>query len=124
MKTLRYTLVLIVVVILIGCASSERGSFVSKMIAKDEGKYRIWFFLNNTDFSSGDFPREVKEVTEFETSGKIEEMTFNRIDGEGNADYKRIFQITKTPAILVFDNSDLVLRTDNLQELKEFLFPR
>lgn len=125
MKTLQYTLILIVVVILAGgCASSERDSFISKMIAKEEEKYRIWFFLDNTDFGSGDFPQRVKEVTEFETSGKIEGMTFNRIDAEGIADYKRVFQITKTPTILVFDNTGLVLRTTNLEVLRGFLFPR
>ena len=122
MKALRLTLILIGVLIFIGCAYTERDSLISKGIAKQEGKYRIWFFLNETDFGSGVFPKEMKEATEFETIGKIEGMNFYRMNDEDTADYRKFFKINVSPTILVFDNQGLVFQTTELNELREFLF--
>lgn len=115
---LKYIVILITSVLVIGCSSDKEKVF-ERLKPDDDEKYSIMVFSKESIVDTSYHERIGKAVF----SNGLDSFSMKILDGKTNYkyDYENVFSIENYPLIIVFDSNGVALRTDSTEELQTFL---
>jgi len=111
MKQVFWVLLYLILAVTMGCAKSD---ISSKYLSSAEGMYRVFIFSDG--LPSAEFQNKVNK--HIQDSGKVNEVGyFSNIESSIHKD----FNIEQYPTIIVVDTTNIVLRTNEINELQSLL---
>jgi hypothetical protein len=103
-----------------GCSSNDKEEAIHELISKESGTYTGYLFWNlDSDLNSlNDELLNIVNSNQVMQSIHFSKMNIISMnDKNQKINYVKVFNINKSPTLLIFDTEKLVLQTTNLKDL-------